>query len=86
MRVLMAFEDEINYEKISQINKKERKTSKLTDINMEFYTALIKHLKKLQNVYNKRHLESPMSTEAMLLNNDQSGTDSLSTRLKCSNA
>ena len=56
IRVLMAFEDEINYEKISQINKKERKTSRLTDIDSEFYSALIVHLKKLQKENMKRRI------------------------------
>ncbi len=70
MPVLMAFKDEINYEKISQINKKERKTSKLTTLDPEFYNVLITHLNLLQEEYNKKHLENPTSTEALLLNNE----------------
>ena len=70
MRVRMAFKDEINYEKISQINKKERKTSKLTNLDPEFYLALISHLKELQEEYNKKYIESPTSMEALLLNNE----------------
>lgn len=70
MRVRMAFKDEVNYEKISQINKKERKSSKLTTLDPEFYSLLIAHLKKLQEEYNKKYLESPTSTEALLLNNE----------------
>lgn len=68
--VYMAFEDEINYEKISQINKKERKSSKLVNIDPQFYLVIITHLKKLQEKYNKKYLESPTSTEALLLNNE----------------
>ena len=70
MPVAMAFKDEINYEKISQINKLERKSSKLTILDPEFYDVLIKHLKKLQEEYNKKYLEAPTSTEALLLNNE----------------
>jgi DNA replication initiation complex subunit (GINS family) len=70
MPVSMAFKDEINYEKISQINKKERKTSKLTNLDPEFYFALISHLNILQEEYNKKHSENPTSTEALLLNNE----------------
>jgi len=68
--VYMGFEDEINYEKISQINKKERKSSKLVNIDPQFYLVIITHLKKLQEKYNKKYLESPTSTEALLLNNE----------------
>jgi DNA replication initiation complex subunit (GINS family) len=66
----MAFADEINYEKISTINKKERKSAKLVTLDPGFYNVLIEHLKKLQGEYNTRFLESPTSTEALLLNNE----------------
>jgi DNA replication factor GINS len=66
----MAFKDEINYEKISQINKKERKSSKLLTLDSEFYPILITHLRKLQDEYNKKFIESSRSTEALLLNNE----------------
>jgi len=75
--VYMAFEDEINYEKISQINKKERKSSKLVNIDPQFYLVIITHLKKLQEKYNKKYLESPTSTEALLLNNEICKLDNL---------
>ncbi len=70
MQVHMAFKDEINYEMISQINKKERKSSKLIRLDPDFYLALISHLKELQEEYNKRYSESTTSTEALLLNNE----------------
>jgi DNA replication initiation complex subunit (GINS family) len=66
----MAFKDEINYERISQINKKERKSSKIISLDPDFYQALISHLNELQGEYNKKHSESPTSTEALLLNNE----------------
>jgi DNA replication initiation complex subunit (GINS family) len=66
----MAFKDDINYEKISQIYKKERKSSKLIDLNKDFYEVLISHLKELQEEYNKKHMNSHTSTEALLLNNE----------------
>ena len=68
--VPMAFKDEINYEKISQLNKKERKSSKLIPLDPNFYKELIEHLKMLQDEYNKKYLESPTSAEALLLNNE----------------
>lgn len=70
MRVSMVFRDEINYEKISQINKKERKNSKLIILDPGFYNALITHLNSLQEEYNKKYSENPTSTEALLLNNE----------------
>jgi DNA replication initiation complex subunit (GINS family) len=66
----MAFKDDINYEKISQIYKKERKSSKLIDLNNDFYEVLISHLQELQEEYNKKHMNSHTSTEALLLNNE----------------
>ncbi len=66
----MAFKDEINYEKISQINKMERKSAKLVQLDPNFYSVIITHLNKLQEEYNKKYLESPTPTEALLLNNE----------------
>ncbi len=73
----MGFEEEINYEKISQLTKKERKTSKLVNLDAKFYSMLIAHLKKLQEGYNKKYLEAPTSTEALLLNNEICKLDSM---------
>jgi DNA replication initiation complex subunit (GINS family) len=77
MPVAMAFKDEINYEIISQLNKKERKSSRLVDIDPEFYSAIITHLQKLHEEYNTKYLKSPTSTEALLLNNEICKLDNL---------
>lgn len=73
----MAFEDEINYEKIRKINEMEKKSSKLTNLDPEFYPVIISHLNKLQEEYNKKFLNTPASTEALLLNNEICKLDDL---------
>jgi DNA replication initiation complex subunit (GINS family) len=66
----MARKEPLTYEKISQIQHKERKDKRLTKLYSDFYADLASYLNALKRRYEAEYRQNPTSPKTMLLGND----------------
>jgi len=66
----MAEKDELSYETISSIHRKEKKAKRLIKLDPDFFGDLISHVEKLRLEYERAHHEDPSSPTTLLLGDE----------------